>query len=96
MNNLAEAEKKYKGFHWGGIPDEVHLLEGRIIIPDTLVVLGVLRGLIYQTSKNGDPSETFYIHAHKMPCPFLCCDIKEKDLYIIGGSYKIEDRGIID
>jgi len=96
MSKIKTAINRYSDYHWGKAPDKIELIDKRILIPDTLVVLGVLRGLLYQTTKRGDPSNTIYIHAHKKPYPYLCSDVEMKNLYIIGGSYKIEDRGIVD
>jgi len=94
--NLKKATTNYNRYHWGRNPDQLILIDKRIIIPSNLVELGILRGVLYQTSKKGDPDNTIYIHTFKDPCPYLVCDSDMKNLYIIGGSYKIEDRGIVD
>ena len=93
---IENANKEYEKYHWGLAPDSLVVLDKRIIIPSTLVMLGVLRGVLYQTTKKGDNPNTVYLHTFKDPCPYLTADAKMRNLYMVGGSYKIEPRGIVD
>jgi hypothetical protein len=60
-------------------------------IPDVLVDLGALRGVVY-TRDHGGVSRT-YIHFMDDP-PRLACDAHGRQLYVLGGSYRITRRGI--
>lgn len=93
---LKTASQNYTKYHWGVDPDKLILLDKRIIIPSNLIMLGVLKGVLYQTTKKGDNPNTVYMHTFKDPCPYLASDEKMRNLYIIGGSYKIEPRGIVN
>lgn len=61
------------------------------LIPDVLVDLGALRGLIYSRD-HGGPGRT-YIHFMDDP-PRLTCDAQGRRLFVVGGSYRITQRGI--
>ena len=56
-----------------------------------LVDLGALRGVIY-TRDHGGIKRT-YIHFMDDP-PRLACDPDGRQLYVLGGSYRITRRGI--
>jgi hypothetical protein len=61
------------------------------ILPEVLVDLGALRGVVY-TRDHGDARRTF-IHFMDDP-PRLLCDVDGRQLYVLGGSYHITRRGI--
>jgi hypothetical protein len=61
------------------------------VIPEVLVDLGALRGLIY-TRDHGGPKRT-YIHFMDDP-PRLMCDSDGSRMFVIGGTYRITRRGI--
>jgi len=65
----------------------------RRVIPKVLVSLGQLRGLIYKSDKWQRGRPQTYIHFMETP-PRLACDPEGKQLYIIGGNYKVTARGI--
>lgn len=68
-------------------------------LPKNHVEIGALRRLVYLTRKgfhNFEPIE----YTHRMGElggvePLLCYDTKSKLLYLVGGSYKVEPRGIV-
>jgi hypothetical protein len=60
-------------------------------IPDVLVDMGALRGVVY-TKDLGDAKRT-YIHFMD-DAPRLMCDPEGRQLYVLGGSYRITRRGI--
>ena len=64
------------------------------LVPDVLVDLGELRGLIYRKSheERTGPRRT-YIHFMDDP-PRLMCDAEGRRLFVVGGTYRITRRGI--
>ena len=61
------------------------------VLPEVLVDLGALRGVVY-TRDHGDARRT-YIHFMDDP-PRLLCDTDGRQLYVLGGSYRVTRRGI--
>ena len=90
--------KVFSGFHWGRDVDEIR----KVIVdppPDVLVHLGLLKTVAYETRKlgpdgdHGDP--VIYVHSFDSPFPILCSSQDSKGLWIIGGNFRVEDRGIV-
>lgn len=92
---LKKACDVYRGFHWGRNPHKALLFKNVKQIPRTVVVLGELTGVIYRTIKGND-SPTLYVHSFNEPMPLLCMDIDGTQLYILGGRYHIENKGIVN
>jgi hypothetical protein len=65
----------------------------RRTIPRVLVRLGELRGLIYSSDRGRRTCPRTYIHFMETP-PQLVCDPEGRQLYIVGGHYRITPRGI--
>lgn len=65
----------------------------RRVIPKVLVHVGELRGLIYRSDKGQKGRPQTYIHFMEN-APRLACDPAGKQLYIIGGNYRVTARGI--
>jgi hypothetical protein len=63
------------------------------MIPDVLVEVGRLKAVIYSSDRGQRGVPRTYIHFMRMP-PTLACDVAGKQLYIIGGRYRIGRRGI--
>jgi hypothetical protein len=63
------------------------------VIPPILIQLGDLVGLIYRSNKwhAGDPRT--YIH-FMQERPRLLCDTGGRQLFLVGGSYRVTQRGI--
>ena len=61
--------------------------------PKMLVNLGELRGLIYRSDKEQCGRPRTYIHFMESP-PLLASDPEGKQLYIVGGNYRVTSRGI--
>lgn len=74
-------------------PREVLRLTCRRQIPAVLVHLGELRGLIYRSDKWQRGRPRTYIHFMENP-PILASDPHGRQLYVLGGSYRVTDRGI--
>jgi hypothetical protein len=63
------------------------------VIPDVLVEVGRLKAVIYSSDRGQRGAPRTYIHFMSMP-PTLASDVAGKQLYIIGGRYRIGRRGI--
>lgn len=83
--------QKFKDFHWGLEPREILSLD--YTEPGHYKIIGMLRGIMYETTKQGDDKNSIYIHAFDPEYPML---IKSKRRYhIMGGRYVIEEGGIV-
>jgi hypothetical protein len=65
----------------------------RRVIPEVLVHLGRLKGLIYVSDKGERGRPKTYIHFMDSP-PRLTSNPEGTQLYIVGGHYRITPRGI--
>lgn len=74
-------------------PCEVLRLTYRRQIPRVLVHLGELRGLIYRSDKWQRGRPRTYVHFMEDP-PILASDPRGRQLYVLGGSYRVTERGI--
>ena len=63
------------------------------LMPKILVNLGELRGLIYRSDKEQCGRPRTFIHFMETP-PLLASDQEGKQLYIVGGNYRVTSRGI--
>ena len=63
------------------------------LIPEMLLSLGYLRGLIYSSDREEPGCLQTYIHFMETP-PILACDPQGTHLYIVGGRYRVTPRGI--
>jgi hypothetical protein len=86
-----QARSTYRSFH-ASPAAELVTLQWRRSMPQVLVHLGTLRGLIY-SSDRGDGGPRTYIHFMEDE-PVLACDSKGTQLYIVGGRYRVTRRGI--
>lgn len=62
-------------------------------MPRVMVRLGELRGLIYRSDRGQCGSPRTFIHFMEKP-PALACDPAGRQLYILGGKYRVTRRGI--
>ena len=60
-----------------------------------LVFLGRLRGLIYSSDRGSPGCDRNYVHFMRHP-PLLVCDPQGRQLYLVGGRYRVTRRGIED
>jgi len=74
-------------------PDRILRIRCRRIIPRVLVQLGRLRGVIYSAEKGCRGRPKTYIHFMRRP-PLLACDARGRQMFILGGRYRITPRGI--
>jgi hypothetical protein len=89
---LRQAIATYRQFH-STAPARVRMARCRRMVPDVLVQLGTLRGLIYSADRTGCGQPQTYIHFMDAP-PLLACDPRGTQLFILGGRYRITTRGI--
>ena len=65
----------------------------RRLMPNVLVKSGRLRGVIYSSDKEQCGRPRTFIHFMDTP-PLLASDADGKQLYIVGGKYRVTSRGI--
>ena len=63
------------------------------MIPDVLMHLGELRGLIYRSDRGQCGRSRTFVHFFESPAD-LACDASGRQLYIQGGRYRVTTRGI--
>lgn len=90
--DLDRARGLFERFH-AFAPPELLRRSCRREIPDVLVKLGRLRGLIYTSDKGRCGSPRTYIHFMET-MPLLTCDPSGRQLHILGGRYRVTARGI--
>lgn len=94
MNRRA-ARDEYLNVHWGDPgtdPDQV--LPVADPTERCFVVLGTLACLGYETFKRG-AGHALWVHEFSRKRPVLCFSRKTKRLVIAGGSYTVNERGIV-
>jgi hypothetical protein len=74
-------------------PDRYKLVRHTRLMPPIVVELGELAGLIYRSDKWHPGKPHTYIHFMDNP-PRLVSNVNGNQLYIVGGSYRITERGI--
>lgn len=90
---IRKASALYKDFS-GHDGDEIEYVE-KPRIPEAVVVIGELEGVIYSTVR--DDEHERYIHKFRRSSrPLLCVSPDGDQLYVIAGNYEFTDRGIVD
>jgi hypothetical protein len=87
-----QAHALFRQFHCFPAEKVVHHQQRRVI-PPVLVHLGDLKGLIYRSDRSRRGCLKTYIHFMETP-PLLACDPEGRQLYILGGNYRVTGRGI--
>ena len=90
--SLKTAQELFERFHSFAPPKMLRRRCPRLL-PRVLVNLGELRGLIYSSDKEQCGRPRTFIHFMETP-PLLATDPKGKQLYIVGGNYRVTSRGI--
>lgn len=90
--NLEPARELFERFH-SFAPDRNLRRQCRRLMPKVLVNLGELRGLIYRSDKEQCGRPRTFIHFMETP-PLLASDESGKQLYIVGGNYRVTSLGI--
>ena len=91
-SNFETARQLFEQFHSFAPPKTLRRKCPRLL-PKVLVNLGELRGLIYRSDKEQCGRPRTFIHFMETP-PLLASDPAGKQLYIVGGNYRITSRGI--
>ena len=65
----------------------------RRVMPQLLVHVGELRGLIYGSDRGQRGCRRNFVHFLESPAQ-LACDSAGRQLYILGGNYRVTPRGI--
>lgn len=88
------AFRSYRVTHWG-LAGDGSLSHMRCADPrqGVFTQLGLLREITYETSKGGDPKNTWYTHKFASPLPELA--YSQGGLVICGGGYRVTFRGIV-
>jgi hypothetical protein len=90
---VGQAADRFTSFHWGRSPRR--RLETTLPRePRALVELGRLEAVEYATSKVGD-GPSIYRHKFTSRRPRLAVDVDGHQLFIVGGGYKVQPRGIV-
>jgi len=89
---LTQARNLYHQFHCFAAP-ALRRFPCQRTNPNLLVDLGELRGLIYRSDRGTCGKPATFIHFLETPAR-LTCDPPGKQLYILGGQYRITARGI--
>jgi hypothetical protein len=89
---LGRAARLFENFHCFRPPSVVRC-RCRRVMPRVLVSLGELRGLIYRSDRGQRSCPRTFIHFMEKPAA-LACDPSGRQLYILGGSYRVTRRGI--
>ena len=91
--NMQHGHALFRTFH-RYCADRVMRVRARRVMPEVLVQLGRLKAVIY-TSDKGRPGQKPLTYIHFMERqPWLTCDATGRQLYIVGGRYRVTARGI--
>jgi hypothetical protein len=90
--SIERAARLFQSFHSFRPPGLVRC-HCRRVMPRVIVRLGELRGLIYRSDRGQCGCPRTFIHFMEEP-PALACDPSGRQLYILGGRYRVTRRGI--
>lgn len=90
LDAVAEADDRYRSFHWGNDSEHTQLHRHPLPVP-VMYQLGELVELTYEADKAGKLFH--WVHSFSMPRPVLAYGGDQ--LWILGGSYKVNRRGIV-
>lgn len=92
----AAADRKFEGFHWGRRVRRRRNVE-LSPQPRELAELGTLEAVVYSTTKGGQRAHWEHeLGEEGGRKPILAVDPRSDRLHIVGGDYRVEDRGIVD
>lgn len=89
---ICQGKVLYQTFNQFEASQTITVKQSRVI-PPVVVELGELVGVIYRSDKGQVGQPQAYIHFMQDP-PRLVSNIEGTQLYIVGGSYRITQRGI--
>jgi phosphopantetheinyl transferase len=91
-DSLRRAKEIFRQFHCFPSHQTIRLPQERVI-PAVLAHVGELRGLIYCSDRGQRGKPRTFVHFFKLR-PQLTCDARGKQLYILGGNYRVTTRGL--
>ena len=86
------AQELFRRFHCFRSDQTIRVPHERTI-PKVLSHVGELRGLIYCSDRGQRGRPRTFVHFFKLR-PQLTCDAHGKQLYILGGNYRVTSRGL--
>jgi hypothetical protein len=89
---MQSARALFRRFHCFS-PPAVTRTSCRRNVPDVVVQLGRLKGLIYSSDRGQCGRPRTFIHFMDTP-PVLACNPSGTQLYVLGGRYRVTRRGI--
>jgi len=90
---MLKAQKTYKTWHEKDPKELIELDVPGLSLKGPWVVLGTLPEIMYD-SKKWESKTHRYLHKFGKK-PYLCTDPEGKVLLIVGGNFKITNRGIV-
>lgn len=90
--DVDQGETLYRTFNHFEASQTITVKQSRLI-PPVVVDLGELVGIIYRSDKGQPGQPQTYIHFMQDP-PRLVSNVEGTQLYIVGGSYRITQKGI--
>ena len=90
--SLQAGKRLYRRFNRFS-PASIDRVQHPRLMPPVVVELGELAGLIYRSDKWQPGQPQTYIHFMENP-PRLVCSVEGKQLYVVGGSYRVTEHGI--
>lgn len=93
VKDAHRADREYERFHWGRQAKEAVEVEvASVQDGDALIALGELRRVEYETQKGNE--HAIYFHDFSRRLPHLAATLEGR-LVIVGGSYRVTERGIV-
>jgi hypothetical protein len=90
--DIARARALFAEFRGAG-PMEVRRIE--VSIPRAALTIGECLGILYRTERDGKIEQ--YLHRfRKSARPILASSPDGRTLLLLGGAYRVTDRGIVD
>ena len=90
--SVRRAQELFRQFHFFPSRQTTRLPQERAI-PEVLAHVGELCGLIYRSDRGQRGQPRTFVHFFKLR-PQLTSDAHGKQLYILGGNYRITPRGL--
>jgi hypothetical protein len=90
--HVEQGKQLYQTFNHFEASQTVTVKQSRLI-PPVVVDLGELVGVIYRSDKGQPGQPQAYIHFMQDP-PHLVSNVEGTQLYIVGGSYRVTQKGI--
>lgn len=91
---IAAGARTFKRWH-GFDPERIEVVSGNRKVPRTLVLLGTLPEIVYDSNKWSGRMERYVHKTGRSNPPLLCTGPDGKGLYIVGGSVRVTRRGLI-